>query len=81
FEVISILKRTASMDLNFEGYPRTPPANFDPVTSWDVSPIAPFNKGDLKDIGDSEGTWSPWFGHGRVDALEAVKEALRIKER
>ncbi|OAK08743.1 peptidase [Bacillus wiedmannii] len=81
FEVISILKSTASKDLNFEGYPRTPPANFDPDTSWDVSPIAPFNEGDFKDIGDSDGTWSPWFGHGRVDALEAVKEALRLKER
>lgn len=81
FEVISILKSTASKDLNFEGYPRTPPANFNPDTSWDVSPIAPFNKGDFKDIGDSDGTWSPWFGHGRVDALEAVKEALRLKER
>lgn len=81
FEVISILKSTASKDLNFEGYPRTPPANFNLDTSWDVSPIAPFNKGDFKDIGDSDGTWSPWFGHGRVDALEAVKEALRLKER
>ncbi|MED4286454.1 S8 family serine peptidase [Priestia megaterium] len=80
-EVISILKRTASKDLNFEGYPRTPPANFDTDTSWDVSPIAPFNRGEFKDIGDPDGTWSPWFGHGRVDALNAVEEALRLKQR
>lgn len=80
-EVISILKRTASKNLNFEGYPRTPPANFDPDTSWDVSPIAPFDKGDFKDIGDPDGTWSPWFGHGRVNASEAVAEALRLRER
>ena len=76
-DVISILKQTASKDLDFDGYPRTPPANFDPDTSWDVSPIKPFDKGDFFDNGDSEGTWSPWFGHGRVDAKAAVAESLR----
>ncbi|MNW28059.1 Calcium-dependent protease precursor [compost metagenome] len=80
-EVVSILKRTASKDLNFEGYPKTPPASFDPDTSWDVSPVAPFDRGDFNDIGDSDGTWSPWFGHGRVDALGAVAEALRLRGR
>ncbi|SFE85863.1 proprotein convertase P-domain-containing protein [Nitrosomonas sp. Nm166] len=76
-EVVKILKQTASKNLNFEGYPKTPPATFDPDTSWDVSPIAPFNKGDFINNGDAEGTWSPWFGHGRVDAEAAVAEALK----
>ncbi len=75
-EVISLLKRTASKDLNFEPYPRTPPANFDPQPTWDVSPIAPFDRGDFVDTSDPDGTWSPWFGHGKVDALKAVMAAL-----
>lgn len=80
-EVISILKRTASKDLNFEGYPKTPPSSYNPDTSWDVSPIAPFDNGNFQDIGDVDGTWSPWFGFGKVDAFEAVSEALRIGRR
>ncbi|TPG69339.1 peptidase [Brevibacillus laterosporus] len=75
-EVVSILKRTASKNLNFEGYPRTPPTIFNPDTSWDISPIAPFNRGNFIDTGDPNGTWSPWFGHGRIDALGAVQESL-----
>lgn len=75
-EVISLLKQTASKDLDFSGYPATPPANFDPDTRWDVSPIAPFDSGEFIDNGAPEGTWSPWFGHGRVDAKAAVAEAL-----
>lgn len=75
-EVISILKRTAAKDLHFGGYPQTPPASFDLNTSWDVSPIAPFDSGAFQTIGDADGTWSPWFGHGRVDAREAVAAAL-----
>ncbi len=78
-EVVSILKQTASKDLSFEGYPRTPPASFDPDTSWDVSPIAPFDRGEFREIGDPDGSWSPWFGHGRVDAAKAVAEAIRRK--
>jgi len=76
-EVVSILKLTASKDLDFEGYPRTPPAAFDPDTSWDVSPIPPFDRGEFADVGNPDGTWSPWFGHGRVDAAKAVAEALK----
>lgn len=75
-EVISILKKTASKDLDLTGYPRTPPANFNTDTSWDVSPIAPFSNGDFIDNGEPEGSWSPWFGHGRVDAEAAVAEAI-----
>ena len=75
-EVVEILKQTASKDLNFDAYPRTPAASFDNDTSWDVSPIAPFDQGDFIDNGDTEGSWSPWFGHGRVNAEAAVAEAL-----
>ncbi|PJN59841.1 hypothetical protein PAEAM_28760 [Paenibacillus sp. GM1FR] len=78
--VIKILKQTASKDLNFEGYPTTPPASYDPDTSWDVSPVSPFDKGDFQNAGDSDGTWSPWFGHGRVNAHGAVAEALRLRD-
>jgi hypothetical protein len=77
-EVISLLKRTAAKDLDFTGYPRTAPAVFDPDTSWDLSPVAPNDRGDFLDQGSEEGTWSPWFGHGRVDAPAAVAEALRL---
>jgi subtilisin-like proprotein convertase family protein/subtilisin family serine protease len=76
-DVVSILKRTASKDLSLEGYQRTPAASFDFDTSWDVSPIAPFDRGNFADMGAADGTWSPWFGHGRVDAKAAVAEALR----
>ena len=79
-DVISILKQTASKDLDFDGYPRTPPANFDSDTRWDISPVAPFNNGKFVDNGDAEGSWSPWFGHGRVDAKAAVAEALSRKQ-
>jgi subtilisin-like proprotein convertase family protein len=75
-QVASILKRTASKDLRMTGYGRTPPATFDVDTSWDVSPIAPFDDGAFTDSGSADGTWSPWFGHGRVDAAAAVTEAL-----
>jgi subtilisin-like proprotein convertase family protein len=76
-DVIDILKQTASKNLNFDGYPRTPPASFDNDPTWDVSPVAPFNRGDFTNTGDANGTWSAWFGHGRVDAAAAVAEALR----
>lgn len=74
-EVVSILERTASKDLDFAGYARTPSASYDQNPSWDVSPIPPFDKGDFANIGSPEGSWSPWFGHGRVDALAAVAAA------
>lgn len=74
-EVIAILKRTASKDLDMTAYPRTPPAAFDLDTSWDVSPIAPFDDGAFQGIGSEDGTWSPWFGHGLVNAEAAVQAA------
>ncbi|MEO1653513.1 MAG: S8 family serine peptidase, partial [Bacteroidota bacterium] len=76
-EVISVLQKTASKDLNMEGYPRTPEASYDPDTSWDVSPVAPFASGEFSETFE-DGTWSPWFGFGKVDAEAAVKEALRL---
>ncbi len=78
-EVISVLQRTAAKDLNMEPYPKTPAASFDTDPSWDISPIAPFDKGDFIDIASADGTWSPWFGYGNVDAQAAVAEALRLR--
>lgn len=78
-EVASILKRTASKGLSMEGYARTPGAAYDPNPAWDISPVAPFDRGDFQNLGNPDGTWSPWFGHGRVDAPAAVAEALRTR--
>jgi subtilisin family serine protease/subtilisin-like proprotein convertase family protein len=79
-EVISVLKRTASKDLNLEPYPKTPATDFDLDPSWDVSPISPFDRGDFTELGSADGTWSPWFGYGKVDAAAAVAEALRLRQ-
>jgi subtilisin-like proprotein convertase family protein len=75
-EVISLLKQTAFKDLNMQDWPKTPPASFDMDTSWDVSPVAPFDSGAFQNVGLPDGTWSPWFGHGNVDASAAVGRAL-----
>nr|WP_295929486.1 S8 family serine peptidase [uncultured Dyadobacter sp.] len=75
-EVISILKQTASKDLNFSDYAKTPPASFDVNTSWDISPVAPFSNGAFTNTGSADGTWSPWFGFGKVDAFKAVQRAI-----
>ena len=77
-EVISILKQTASKDLEMSGYPRTQPASFDPNPSWDISPVAPFDSGAFQDIGSGDGTWSPWYGHGKADAFAAVRKAMEL---
>ncbi len=77
-QVVSILQKTAGKDLNMTGYPRTPAAPYDPNTSWDISPVAPHNAGNFKSIGHPDGTWSGWFGFGKVDAAAAVAEALRV---
>lgn len=75
-EVISILRRTAAKDLDMTAYARTPPAAFDATPAWDISPVAPFAAGDFVDVQSPDGTWSPWFGHGKVDAERAVAAAL-----
>ena len=72
FELASVLRRTASKNLDATPYARTPPADYDRDTAWDVSPIAPFDNGGFQDLGLADGSWSPWFGHGRVDAEQAV---------
>ncbi len=74
--VISLLKRTASKQLDMSGYPRTPAASYDPEPDWDVSPVAPFGQGDFQEVGSDDGSWSPWFGYGNVDAFGAVQAAL-----
>jgi subtilisin-like proprotein convertase family protein/subtilisin family serine protease len=78
-EVISVLKRTAAKDLDSTPYARTPPASFNPDTSWDISPAGPFTSGAFQSIGSADGTWSPWFGHGCVNAQAAVEEAVRLR--
>jgi subtilisin-like proprotein convertase family protein len=75
-EVASILRKTASKALDPTPYARTPAASYDPTPTWDVSPIAPFQNAAFQDTGHPDGTWSPWFGHGRVDAQAAVALAL-----
>jgi len=75
-EVIQVLKQTASKGLDMQGYARTGPASYDPNPNWDISPVAPYDDGSFIDNGDPEGSWSPWFGFGRVDAVAAVSSAL-----
>ena len=78
-EVIGVLKQTAAKNLNTDPYPKTPPASFNMDTSWDISPAAPFANGAFQNINSPDGTWSPWFGHGCVDAQAAVAEAIRLR--
>ncbi len=75
-DVAAVLRATARKDLDEIRYPRTPPASYDPDPAWDISPVAPFDSGAFRDIGHADGTWSPWFGHGCVDAERAVARAL-----
>jgi subtilisin-like proprotein convertase family protein len=77
-EVISVLQKTASKNLDMTRYAQTPAASYDLNTSWDISPVAPYNTGDFNHIGHPDGDWSGWFGFGRVDAAAAVAEALRL---
>lgn len=78
-ELAAVLRRTAAKDLDDTPYERTPPASYDPDTSWDVSPVAPFDRGAFQDLGHADGSWSPWFGHGRVDAERAVALARQLR--
>jgi subtilisin-like proprotein convertase family protein len=79
-QIASILRKTAAKTLNEAPYARTPPASYDPVTTWDISPIAPFDSPAFKNVGHADGTWSPGFGHGRVDAQAAVAMALGLAQ-
>lgn len=82
-EVIELLNQTADKNLDFTGYPTTASVSFDNDTNWDVSPIIPFDHGTFvtnpQDSQSSHGTWSPWFGYGRVNAKAAVAAALQQK--
>jgi subtilisin-like proprotein convertase family protein len=78
-EVISVLQKTAGKNLNMTRYSQTPPASYDPNTSWDISPVSPYDNGNFNNIGHADGIWSGWFGFGKVDAAAAVAEALRLK--
>ena len=77
-QLADLLRQTASKDLNFEGYAQTPPAEYNPDTSWDVSPVPPFDQGEFQDQNDDLGSWSPWFGYGKADAEAAVTAALEL---
>jgi subtilisin family serine protease len=41
---------------------------------WEIPPVEPYHVGFF----DSTG-WSPWFGFGKVDAHQAVVEAMRLR--
>ena len=72
-EIVSILKRTADKEFDMNGYlPCHRPD--DPHPGWDVSPIPPYHVGDFS-CAFEDGTWSPWFGFGKVNARRAVAEA------
>ena len=75
-ETVSILKRTADKNLDMRPYPSCSRPT-DPEPDWDISPIAPFDSGKFRKIGDAEGTWSAWFGFGKVNARRAVAESIR----
>jgi subtilisin-like proprotein convertase family protein len=77
-DVASMLKRKASRNVDFQGYPRTEPTSYDPDTSWDVSPVAPYSDGSFTDTGSEDGTCSMWYGCGLVDARAAVAGALAL---
>lgn len=71
----ALLKQTASKDLDFSGYDKVGALPGIEDEDWDVSPVAPFDRGEFQDVGLAEGTWSPWFGHGNVNAAHAVVAA------
>jgi hypothetical protein len=78
-ETISILKRTATKALDMRPYPPCS-RSVDPDPHWDISPITPFDDGAFRSIGDPDGTWSPWFGFGKVNARRAVAESMRLRK-
>jgi hypothetical protein len=73
-DVVNIMKKTASSELNFAGYPEE--KFFDPNEQrWcSTTPLPPFDRGCF-----SSSVWSPWFGYGKVDARAAVEYAITIK--
>jgi Subtilase family len=76
-EIVSVLRRTADKNLDFTGYDPCGRLT-DPDPAWDISPIQPFGSGAFDRKGHPDGSWSPWFGFGKVNAKNAVEEALRM---
>lgn len=67
-QVVSILKSTADKNLDMTAY--------DPSgVRWDVSPVDPYDRGLFDEV-KPDGTWSPWFGHGKINVRAAVEKAL-----
>lgn len=77
-EIVSILKQSADKKLDMTGYPRCDRPG-DLPAQWDVSPIAPYESGAFAGDDDPDGTWSPWFGYGKVNARKAVELAMERK--
>jgi len=78
-QIVSVLRQTADKDLDFTGYdPSSRPT--DPNPAWDVSPIEPYRSGKF-DREYPDGTWSPWFGFGKVNARAAVARALELRQK
>jgi subtilisin family serine protease len=69
-EVVSILQQTATKDLVTTPYAE-PRDDFRPID----------RDGTFKDIGHPDGTWSPWFGFGAVNARAAVAKALELTQK
>ncbi|HEX6642640.1 MAG TPA: S8 family serine peptidase, partial [Thermoanaerobaculia bacterium] len=68
-EVVSILQQTATKDLVTTPYDE-PRDDFRPIDQ----------DGTFKDIDHPDGTWSPWFGFGAVNARAAVAKALELAQ-
>ncbi|HJW94130.1 MAG TPA: S8 family serine peptidase [Thermoanaerobaculia bacterium] len=77
-EVVTILRQSAERDsVDLTAYP---PIDCVPNTR-DVSPVKPFEIGAFTNNEQHpDAPWSPWLGHGRVDALRAVEMALSKKK-
>ncbi|MCB0636638.1 MAG: S8 family serine peptidase, partial [Lewinella sp.] len=71
-EIARILKETAGKELDTTPYPRR--ANH---PAWDISPV--YEDGSFQDTGEPEGSWSPWFGFGKVDAEAAMRRVLQAQ--
>jgi len=76
-EIVSVLRQTADKDLDFTGYDSSSRPT-DPDPGWDISPIEPFRSGTFDRKGHPDGSWSAWFGFGKVNARTAVEKALRM---
>lgn len=69
-QVVSILQQTATKDLVTTAYDE-PRDDFRPIDQ----------DGTFKDIDHPDGTWSPWFGFGAVNARAAVAKALELAQK